>query len=68
MNLFAITYEINLMALKKSELYYFLWQSCDELCGSIVSALTVMEQRRDKTRVFKQGMMREILTGRTRLL
>jgi type I restriction enzyme S subunit len=27
-----------------------------------------LEARRDKTRAFKQGMMQELLTGRTRLL
>jgi len=30
--------------------------------------LAAMEQRRDKTRALKQGMMQELLTGRTRLL
>ena len=27
-----------------------------------------LEQRRDKTRALKQGMMQELLTGRTRLI
>jgi type I restriction enzyme S subunit len=27
-----------------------------------------LEQRRDKTRALKQGMMQELLTGKTRLL
>jgi hypothetical protein len=27
-----------------------------------------LEQRREKTRAFKQGMMPELLTGRTRLV
>jgi type I restriction enzyme S subunit len=27
-----------------------------------------LEQRRDKTRALKQGMMQELLTGRTRLV
>ena len=31
------------------------------------AALTALEQRRDKTRALKQGMMQELLTGRTRL-
>ena len=30
--------------------------------------LAVLEQRREKTRALKQGMMQELLTGRTRLL
>ncbi|HMI84207.1 MAG TPA: restriction endonuclease subunit S [Polyangiaceae bacterium] len=30
--------------------------------------LTAIEQRRDKTRLLKQGMMHELLTGRTRLV
>jgi hypothetical protein len=29
--------------------------------------LAALEQRRDKTRALKQGMMQELLTGRTRL-
>jgi type I restriction enzyme S subunit len=32
------------------------------------AALTALEQRRDKTRALKQGMMQELLTGRTRLV
>lgn len=30
--------------------------------------LSSLEQRRDKTRALKQGMMQELLTGRTRLV
>ena len=30
--------------------------------------LTALESRRDKTRALKQGMMQELLTGRTRLV
>ncbi len=30
--------------------------------------LTALTERRDKTRLLKQGMMQELLTGRTRLL
>ena len=30
--------------------------------------LAALEQRRDKTRPLKQGMMQELLTGRTRLV
>jgi type I restriction enzyme S subunit len=32
------------------------------------AALAALEQRRDKTRALKQGMMQELLTGRTRLV
>lgn len=32
------------------------------------SELSALEQRRDKTRALKQGMMQELLTGRTRLV
>ena len=34
----------------------------------IDAELTALEQRRDKTRLLKQGMMQELLTGRTRLV
>ena len=30
--------------------------------------LSALEARREKTRSFKQGMMQELLTGRTRLV
>ena len=30
--------------------------------------LTTLQARRDKTRALKQGMMQELLTGRTRLV
>jgi type I restriction enzyme S subunit len=30
--------------------------------------LAALEQRRDKTRALKQGMMQELLTGRVRLV
>jgi type I restriction enzyme S subunit len=32
------------------------------------ATLSALEQRRDKTRALKQGMMKELLTGRTRLI
>jgi type I restriction enzyme S subunit len=32
------------------------------------AALTALEQRRAKARALKQGMMQELLTGRTRLV
>ena len=34
----------------------------------IDAELTALEQRRDKTRLLKQGMMQELLSGRTRLV
>jgi len=44
-------------------------------CGAIAAVLSDMdaeiealEARREKTRRIKQGMMRELLTGRTRLV
>ena len=30
--------------------------------------IAALEQRRDKTRAIKQGMMQELLTGKTRLI
>jgi type I restriction enzyme, S subunit len=30
--------------------------------------IAALERRRDKTRALKQGMMQELLTGRTRIL
>jgi predicted PhzF superfamily epimerase YddE/YHI9 len=33
-----------------------------------VMPLAALEQRRDKTRMLKQAMMQELLTGRTRLV
>ena len=33
-----------------------------------VGDAAALEQRRDKTRLLKQGMMQELLTGRTRLV
>lgn len=32
------------------------------------SEITALEQRRDKTRLLKRGMMQELLTGRIRLV
>jgi len=36
--------------------------------GEMDAELTALEARRDKTRSLKQGMMQELLTGRTRLI
>ena len=39
-----------------------------QVLSDIDSELAALEQRRDKTRAIKQGMMQELLTGRTRLV
>ena len=39
-----------------------------EVISDMDAELTELEQRRDKTRDLKQGMMQELLTGRTRLI
>ncbi len=39
-----------------------------EVLSDIDAELAGLEQRRDKTRALKQGMMQELLTGRTRLV
>jgi len=38
------------------------------LLSDMDTELAALEQRRDKTRLLKQGMMQELLTGRTRLV
>jgi type I restriction enzyme S subunit len=39
-----------------------------EVLSDMDAELVALEQRRDKTRALKQGMMQELLTGRTRLV
>ncbi len=39
-----------------------------EVLGDMDTELTALEARRDKTRALKEGMMQELLTGRTRLV
>ena len=39
-----------------------------EVLSDMDAELAALEQRRDKTRALKQGMMQELLTGRTRLI
>jgi type I restriction enzyme S subunit len=39
-----------------------------EVLTDMDAELTALDQRRDKTRALKQGMMQELLTGRTRLV
>ena len=38
-----------------------------EVLSDMDAELAALEQRREKTRALKQGMMQELLTGRTRL-
>jgi type I restriction enzyme S subunit len=39
-----------------------------EVLSDMVAELAALEQRREKTLALKQGMMQELLTGRTRLV
>jgi type I restriction enzyme S subunit len=39
-----------------------------EVVSDLDAELAVLEERRAKTRALKQGMMQELLTGRTRLI
>jgi type I restriction enzyme, S subunit len=39
-----------------------------EVLTDVDNEITALENRRDKTRLLKQGMMQELLTGRTRLV
>ena len=39
-----------------------------EVLSDMDAELAALEQRRDKTRLLKQAMMQELLTGRTRLV
>ena len=39
-----------------------------EVLSDMDAELAALEQRREKTRALKQGMMQELLTGRTRLV
>ena len=39
-----------------------------DVLSDMDAELAALEQRRDKTRALKQGMMQELLTGRTRLV
>ena len=39
-----------------------------EVLSDMDAELAALEKRRDKTRDLKQGMMQELLTGRTRLV
>jgi type I restriction enzyme S subunit len=39
-----------------------------EVLSDMDAELAALQQRRDKTRAIKQGMMQELLTGSTRLI
>ena len=39
-----------------------------EVLSDMDTEIAAMEQKREKTRLLKQGMMQELLTGRTRLI
>jgi type I restriction enzyme S subunit len=39
-----------------------------DVLSDMDAELAALEQRRDKTRALKRGMMQELLTGRTRLV
>jgi type I restriction enzyme S subunit len=43
-------------------------QAIATVLSDMDAEIAALEQRRDKTRVLKQGMMQELLTGKTRLL
>ena len=43
-------------------------QAIATILSDIDAEIVALEQRRDKTRTLKQGMMQELLTGKTRLL
>ena len=43
-------------------------QAITEVLSDMDAEIVALEQRRDKTRALKQGMMQELLTGKTRLL
>ena len=39
-----------------------------EVVSDMDAEITALEQKRDKTKLIKQGMMQELLTGKTRLI
>lgn len=43
-------------------------QAIADILSDMDAEISALEQKRDKTRALKQGMMRELLTGKTRLL
>jgi type I restriction enzyme S subunit len=62
---------IGLTTLKKLEMYCPPLReqtAIAEVLSDMDAELAALEQRRAKTRALKQGMMQELLTGRTRLV
>lgn len=55
-------YEVQLPATKEEQ------SAIAEVLSDMDAELTALEARRDKTRLLKQGMMQELLTGKTRLI
>ncbi len=43
-------------------------QAIAEILSDMDAEISALEQRREKTRILKQGMMQELLTGKTRLI
>ena len=58
----------NVVALELSIPDYLEQTAIAEVLSDMDAELAALEQRRDKTRALKQGMMQELLTGRTRLV
>ena len=56
------TYEVRLPSVKTEQ------TAIAEVLSDMDAELAALEQRRDKTRLLKQAMMQELLTGRTRLV
>ncbi|MBU1661543.1 MAG: restriction endonuclease subunit S, partial [Chloroflexi bacterium] len=56
-----VNYEIGIPLLKEQ-------QAIAEILSDMDAEINALEQRRAKTRLLKQGMMQELLTGRTRLV
>ena len=57
-----IAYQVNLPNAKAEQ------TAIASVLSEMDAELATLEQRRDKTRALKQGMMQELLTGRTRLV
>jgi type I restriction enzyme S subunit len=43
-------------------------QAIAQILSDMDAEITALEQERDKTKAIKQGMMQELLTGKTRLV
>ena len=58
--------------MNKIEIYLPLHYAEQEAIAAVLSdmdaEIAVLERRRDKTRLVKQGMMQQLLTGRVRLV